>query len=614
MSLFRVNEHRARRALLVAALGIGVGARSVASAQTPGAVVIDVDATAVGTPLEAVWAYHGYDEANYTTTPEGEELLRTLTAAHTAPVHVRTHFLFNTGDGTPALKWGSTNLYTEDAAGNPVYDYTLIDQIMDTTARAGAFPLVELGFMPQALSTQPNPYESSNTYTLDGGCFYPPRDYDKWAGLVTAWATHVKGRYPGAEASWQWELWNEPDIGYWHGTFDEYARLYDYTEAALHAVFPDASLGGPAVASPERSFLTQFLEHCATGTNAVTGQTGTRLDMVSFHAKGGVIIDDGHVRMDLGSQLRQHRSGFDAVAASTLFARTPIVISEADPDGCAACPVSTAPQHAYRNSPAYGAYEVAMMKRSLELADEVGVNLRGVLTWAFTFPGSPYFAGYRALTTNGIRLPVLNAFQLLGSLSGARLPVTSSGARPLRDILDSGVRREPDIDALATIDGDRVQTLVWHYHDDLVDAEPASVTLDIALPPAFGANAAVTHTRVDDTHGDAFTVWVSQGSPATPSGPELAALRDAMAPVVLDPKHVARVTGGTVSVSFDLPRFGISLVTLTPSKESEREAAPTSQAGCACRFAAPARTPLPVLLALAVALTRRWVQRKRQGS
>ena len=163
--------------------------------------------------------------------------------------------------------------------------------------------------------------------------------------------------------------------------------------------------------------------------------------MVSFHAKGGVTITNGHVQMDLGNQLRLHRSGFDAVARSACSPRTPIVISEADPDGCAACPVSTAPHHAYRNSPAYGAYEVAMMKRSLDLADEAGVNLRGVLTWAFTFPDSPYFAGYRALATNGIHLPVLNAFKLLGSLSGDRLPVTSSGARPLDDILANGVRR-----------------------------------------------------------------------------------------------------------------------------------------------------------------------------
>lgn len=597
--------------LLVTPLVMSVGVFSMASAQTPASVTIDVDATVAGAPLEPVWAFYGYDEANYTTTSEGEELLRTLAAAHATPVHVRTHFLFNTGDGVPALKWGSTNLYTEDADGNPDYDYSVIDSIMDATTGAGALPLVEIGFMPQALSTRPDPYQNESPYTLDGGCFYPPEDYDQWARLVTSWATHVKDRYPGAESGWQWELWNEPDIGYWKGTFDEYARLYDYTEAALHAVFPNASLGGPAVASPERGFLAEFLTHCATGTNAVTGRAGTRLDMVSFHAKGGVSIADGHVQMDLGNQLRLHRAGFDTVAVSGVFARTPIVISEADPDGCAACPVSTAPQFAYRNSPAYGAYELAMMKRTLDLAGQVGVNLRGVLTWAFTFPGSPYFAGYRALATNGIHLPVLGALELLGSLRGARLPVASSGALPLGDILDHGVRGQPDIDALAAIDGERIRILVWHYHDDLVDAQPVPVTLHVAVPPGWGAGPAlaavdVTHTRVDDTHGDAFTVWVSQGRPQTPSSAELAALRTAMAPVVLDPAQVAPVTGGAVSLSFDLPRFGVSLIELAPPSPSGRDAPHPSDSSCACPRASASRHPLGTLLALslAVALTR----------
>ena len=87
------------------------------------------------------------------------------------------------------------------------------------------------------------------------------------------------------------------------------------------------------------------------------------------------------------------------------------------------------PANAYRNSTAYGAYEIAMMKHSLELEAEVGVKLGGVLTWAFTFPGTPYFAGYRTLATNGINLPVMGAFKLLGRLAGTRVPLTSSGAR-----------------------------------------------------------------------------------------------------------------------------------------------------------------------------------------
>jgi xylan 1,4-beta-xylosidase len=597
--------YRELKLVLVLFGGFAISSRAFAQASP---VVISVDATSGGAPLEPVWAFFGYDEANYTTMPEGTELLRTLAEAHSAPVHVRTHFLFNTGDGTPALKWGSTNFYTEDSQGKPVFDFTLIDEIMDATVGAGVFPLFELGFMPRALSTRPDPYENSGTYTLDSGAFYPPRDYEKWAELVATWAEHARDRYSGGQTNWIWELWNEPDIGYWQGTPEEYARLYDYTEAALHAVLPDARLGGPAVARPDGSFLKEFLEHCSTGTNAVTGQTGTRLELVSFHAKGGVTRVDDHVQMDLGHQLRLHRAGFEAVASSPL-ANTPIIITEADPDGCAACPASTARHLDYRNSPAYGAYEVAMMKRSLDLADQVGVDLRGVLTWAFTFPGTPYFAGHRALSTNGIHLPVLNAFKLLAALRGARLPVTSNGARPLDDLLENGVRAEPDVDALAAIEGDRVQILVWHYHDDLVPADPARVTLKVAVPAAFGKRAASTHLRVDQEHGNAVSVWQSQGEPAAPNPSELAQLHEAMGALEFEPPRVVEVEHETVTLSFELPRFGVSLLTLVPSKDGEPRSLPRGDEGGSCRMAARPRAPLPLstasLLAAALAGRRR---------
>jgi xylan 1,4-beta-xylosidase len=296
-----------------------------------------------------------------------------------------------------------------------------------------------------------------------------------------------------------------------------------------------------------------------------------------------------------------------------MFESTPIVISEADPDGCAACPISMDPANAYRSSPAYGAYEVAVMKRTLELAAERGVNLRGVLTWAFTFPGTPYFAGFRALATNGIHLPVLNAFKLLGSLSGDRLPVTSSGARPLDEILASGVRLEPDIDALAAIDGDRIQILVWNYHDDLVDAESSPVTLDVSVPPGFGAHAAVTHTRVDDAHGNAHAAWVSQGSPASPSESELDALREAMEPVVLERDRVIEVSSGSVRFSFELPRFGISLVTLVPSSGGEPEPSPPGDDGCGCHLVGQSRPMRKSVLALfALPLVGGFARRRRR--
>jgi len=528
-------------------------------------VTLSVDATAAGTPLERIWPYHGYDEVNYSTTPEGEALLKTLATAHTAPVHVRSHFLLNTGNGTPSLKWGSTNVYTQDTAGNAVYSWTLMDGILDAITGAGAFPLAEIGFMPQALSTHPTPYQNSTVTALDGGCFYPPTDYTKWGDLITTWATHSNQRYPNVATSWLWELWNEPDNSYWHGTTTEYDKLFDYTEAALHGVLPTAQLGGPAVASAGSSFLSQFLQHCATGTNAVTGKTGTRLDLITFHAKGGTTVTGGHVEMNLGHQLSLHQTGFSAVSAIAAYKQTPIYVTEADPDGCAACPATSTPADAYRYSPAYGAYMIAMMKHTLELEASMGVKVGGLLTWAFTFPGTPYFAGYRALATNGISLPVLGAFKLLGSLAGTRLPATSSGAATLTSILANSVRGNPDIDTMATLNGQSVQVLVWNYHDDLVTTTAAPVQLAVKVPASFGSSVTVSHMRVDETHGDAYTVWTSQGSPATPSAAQIQALQQAMDPMPLNPPQTVAVSAGAVNLSFDLPRFGISLVTIGPA-------------------------------------------------
>jgi xylan 1,4-beta-xylosidase len=573
------------------------------------AVEVVVDATAAGAPLQRVWPFFGYDEINYTTAPEGKALLAALASANSAPVRVRSHFLFNTGDGTPALKWGSTNVYREDAAGNPVYQWDITDGILDTVTGVGAFPFVELGFMPEALSSHPSPYQNTSPSVLDSGCFYPPTDYSKWASFVREWAAHAKERYPSAESSWLWELWNEPDISYWQGTPAEYAKLYDYTEAALHEVLPNAALGGPAVAIAGGDFLRQFLAHCETGTNAVTGELGTRLDLVTFHAKGGVTLTDGVIELDLGRQLLLHRAGFNAVAAAPKFARTPIYLTEADPEGCAACPASSKPENAYRNSTAYGAYELAMMKHSIELAAERDVNLAGLLTWAFTFPGTPYFAGYRALSTNGIHLPVFGAFKLLGRLGQTRLPLTSSGAIPLRDILSDGVRGQAEIDGMATLDDDVVRVLVWNYHDQLLTSAATPVHLSLTVPRSFAPNVRVSHLRVDETHGDAYTVWVSQGMPENPSPAQLRALQQAMDPAPYVPDVTLAVPAdGVLEFDFELPRFGISLLTIQPAKSvvtGGDDAGKTG--GCACRVNGRGElsdSAAPLVAILCLALTR----------
>src|SRR5260370_38322681 len=121
-------------------------------------ILIRVDAGQAAGRFPPIFACFGYDEPNYTYMPHGRKLVGELATLASAPVYIRTHFLLATGDGTPSLKWGSSNAYTEDAAGRPVYGWTITDRIFDTYLQAGARPFVEIGFMPKALSTHPEPY------------------------------------------------------------------------------------------------------------------------------------------------------------------------------------------------------------------------------------------------------------------------------------------------------------------------------------------------------------------------------------------------------------------------------------------------------------------------
>ena len=118
-------------------------------------VAIRIDASKTRGEMRPVWRFFGHDEPNYTYMKDGRKLLGQLAALSPEPVYIRTHNLLTSGDGTPALKWGSTGVYSEDAEGKPRYDWTILDRIFDTYKERGVRPYVQIGFMPEALSTQP---------------------------------------------------------------------------------------------------------------------------------------------------------------------------------------------------------------------------------------------------------------------------------------------------------------------------------------------------------------------------------------------------------------------------------------------------------------------------
>jgi xylan 1,4-beta-xylosidase len=176
----------------------------------PESATIHVNAAEVVGSAPQSWGYFGYDEANYPYARNGQKLIREVARLSKAPVHIRTHFLLVTGNGKGGLKFGSTNAYTEDSAGHPIYNWTVVDTIFGTYLDSGVTPFVEIGFMPQALSTHPEPYTptwlpgaTNDNYYI--GWTYPPRNYEKWADLIYRWVQHSVEKYGKAEVEkWDW--------------------------------------------------------------------------------------------------------------------------------------------------------------------------------------------------------------------------------------------------------------------------------------------------------------------------------------------------------------------------------------------------------------------------
>ena len=531
-------------------------------AQSP---VINIDFKKEIGDMTPIWAWFGYDEPNYTYMKDGKKLLSEIAALSPVPVFVRTHNLLTTGDGTPALKWGSTNAYTEDAAGNPVYNWKIIDSIFDTYIQRGMKPLAQIGFMPEALSSQPQPYKHSwrpgaSYKEVFTGWAYPPNDYNKWRELIYQWAKHCVERYGKKEVeSWWWEVWNEPNIGYWQGTVEEYCKMYDYAADGLHKALPTARIGGCDITGGGSKFLAAFIKHCLSETNYATGKTGSPIDMVLFHAKGQPKAVNGTVMMNVGTQMRNIRDAMITLNPFPQLKNIPAVIGESDPEGCAACGMNTNPENAYRNGTMYSSYTAASFARKYLLADEYKVNLIGAVSWSFEFENQPWFAGFRDLATNGVDKPVLNVFRMFGMMKGKRIAVNGNRMYDLKTFVDSSVRKQTDIGALAAIEKRFATIMVWNYHDE--DIQDAGEEIKINMSGLPVKSVTVTEFRIDNEHSNSYEVWKKMGSPQNPTSEQRAILKKTGQLSKMNESTMMKIKD-KLSTSIHLQRQGVSLLVL----------------------------------------------------
>ena len=527
-------------------------------------------AKAVG-PYTPIYRWFGYDESNYTTMTYGKQLLRELHDLSPEPVYIRAHHLLTSGNGVAELKWSSSNVFSLDANGKPVYDFTITDQTFDEYQKAGVRPFVELGFMPKDLAAEvPGVSEYQLHYpkpTMGGSSNNPPKDYALWGELVRKFTEHLVERYGKEQVkTWYFEVWNEPDIIYWHGTEAEYLKLYDYAVAGVRAALPEAKMGGPSTTGPgsekASAYLDAFLRHCKNDKSAADGKA-VPLDFVSFHPKGHPETVEGHVRMGLAAELKAAKAGFEIVAKYPQLRTLPIVLSEADPEGCAACSMKVNPANAYRNGPLYATYTAAAIKGLFDLQDAEHVNLAGMLSWSFEFEGKEYFEGFRTLATNGIDKPVLNVFRMAALMSGDRVEVSSSGRIATDLILTSGVRQAPDVDALATTGEHQAAVMLWNYHDDDLSAAGAPVKVTVAGVPTVVKRVLLQHYRIDETHSNSYTAWKAMGSPQSPTFEQYARLKEAGQLELLGSPEWLDVRDGKLLIEMELPRQATSLLRLS---------------------------------------------------
>jgi xylan 1,4-beta-xylosidase len=206
----------------------------------------------------------------------------------------------------------------------------------------------------------------------------------------------------------------------------------------------------------------------------------------------------------------------------------------------------------------YSSYTAASFARLHEMAAREGVNLEGALTWAFEFEDQPPFAGFRALASDGLDLPVLNVFRMFAKMRGQRLPVISSAGLDAQAIRARGVRGEPDVSALAARDGHQLWVMLWHYHDDDLPGPDAAVSL--TLHGLSCTNARVRQYRIDADHSNAYEAWKRLGSPSHLDPTQYAQLEQAGQLAELGPLETLQIKDGEGSLHLSLPRQAVALL------------------------------------------------------
>jgi xylan 1,4-beta-xylosidase len=431
-----------------------------------------------------------------------------LVAKSTGIKSVRFHGLFNDEMGV----W---------SGGTRQPNFLYIDTVFDAMLDRGVKPFVELSFMPGALAS------GMRTIFWYKGNTTPPSDYAKWGELIEALARHCIDRYGIAEvSSWNFEVWNEPNIIFWAGTKPQYLELYRQSATALKSVDKRLRVGGPSTA--QAAWVSDLLEYCATQQ--------VPIDFVSSH-----IYPDDPQKAVFGEGV--HCAYEEVIPRALAKMQNEIKASK------------------YPGIPLYITEWSSQNPAFIAQTVKSTVGLAAILSfWTFDNvfeelgpPRSFMNTNFGLIGMRGIPRPSYHTFTLLHQLGDVLL-------------------QSDDGPVLATRRQDgSLAVLVWNLipqppgqrssmGDPLVQTGPQlstegeAIHLNVALDGSHAfAHAQVT--RVDDQHGSLARAWKDIGSPTYPTREQIADLKKR---TQLPPPELLAISKQAVSLS--VPPNGIALL------------------------------------------------------
>jgi xylan 1,4-beta-xylosidase len=469
--------------------------------------VIEVDTQAQAHPFPHFWEkMFGSGRAILSLRESYRNDLREVKSV-TDFQYVRFHAIFHDEVG----------LYDEDAAGNPVYNFSYVDQIYDGLLQNHVRPFVELSFMPKKLAAANNLHPFWYKQNVA-----PPKDYGRWSAMISAFAKHLIDRYGIDEVSkWYFEVWNEPNLDFWTGDPKEatYYHLYDVTAFALKNISPRLRVGGPATA--QAAWADRFIRHCAENKIPV--------DFVSTHVYGN---DTSHNVFGTDESIPLNNMICRAVdkvhnqIKSSARPDLPLIWSEFNA-------VYKADQKIEDS-----AFMGPWLGDTIRQCDGL-VDMMSYWTFSDVFEEQgvikkPFFGGFGLLAEGGVPKPIFNAFKLLHHLGDQRIDVGSDSMLVTR-----------------RADGSLVLA-VWNL--SLPDDPGHTVNMMIHLKQ-LKPNRRAEISELDSEHGSSLPAYHAMGDPVSPTAQQYAELRKA---AELPPARIEIIKSGTIALT--LPPKSLFLI------------------------------------------------------